>query len=122
MQRRPDPSDAEREDAAQGIIMVRARKASTEKQTEKVLPGCRKKCILAIFDKKSEPVYRNIHKLCEECLRRLEPGWEINYDDTGMDGFRHRAWEHRSKKIEEKGDLLWLEFLISSDLMARLHG
>ena len=22
----------------------------------------------------------------------------------------------------EKGDLLWLEFLISSDLMARLHG
>lgn len=26
------------------------------------------------------------------------------------------------RKMEEKGDLLWLEFLISSDLMARLHG
>lgn len=54
-------------------------------------------CILAIFAKKSEPVYRNIHKLWEECLRRLEPGCQINYDDTGMDVFRHRAWEHRSK-------------------------
>ena len=48
-------------------------------------------CILAIFDKKSEPVYRNIHKLCEECLRRLEPGCQINYDDAGMDVFRHLA-------------------------------
>ena len=91
MQRRPDPSDAEREDAEQGIIMVRARKASTEKQTEKVLPGCRKNCILAIFDKKSEPVYHNIHKLCEDCPTGLEAGCQINYDDTGMDVFRHLA-------------------------------
>ena len=71
--------------------MERAVRVSAEKQTEKVLPGCRKNCILAIFDKKSEPVYRNIHKLCEECLGRLEPGWQINYDDTGMDVFGHRA-------------------------------
>lgn len=90
MQRRHNPSDAEREDAAKGI-MAYARKASTGKQIQNALPGCREICILANFDKKSEPVYRNIHKLCEDCPTGLEPGCQINYDDTGMDVFRHLA-------------------------------
>ena len=122
MQRRHNPSDAEREDAAKGNIMVCARKASTEKLIKTLCQDVEKSASWQILTRKVNRFTTTFTNFVKSACEGLNRGAKSTmmilvwmYSGIVPENIEVR-------KMEEKGDLLWLEFLISSDLMARLHG
>ena len=121
MQRRPDPSDAEREDAAKGIMALTG-KHLLENRYKMLCQDVEKSASWQILTRKVNrftATFTNFVKSACECLNRGTKSTMMMlvwmYSGIVPENIEVR-------KMEEKGDLLWLEFLISSDLMARLHG